>query len=73
MISIAPLRPQRVQRADRRRRSLDALAPQRITSGANGIGAECPQPMPVQLSDDIRNCPLCVIENCPPPLCHGLG
>jgi hypothetical protein len=42
-MSIAPLPPQRVQRAARLSRSLEVSGPQRIISGAKAIGALCVQ------------------------------
>jgi hypothetical protein len=37
----APLRPQTEQRAEARRRSLEASEPQRMISGVNAMGARC--------------------------------
>jgi hypothetical protein len=42
-MSIAPLPPQCVQRADWRSLSLDASAPQRIINGTKASGALCVQ------------------------------
>ena len=41
--SVAPFRPHCEHRAERRSTSLDASSPQRMTSGASAIGAECRQ------------------------------
>lgn len=42
-MSVAPLPPQRVQRATWRSRSLDVSGPHRIISGTKAIGAQCVQ------------------------------
>jgi hypothetical protein len=39
-ISVAPLLPQQVHRADRQSLTLDASAPHRITNGASAMGAQ---------------------------------
>jgi hypothetical protein len=38
---VAPLRPHRVQRAERRSTSLEALAPHRMMSGTSAVGERC--------------------------------